>query len=926
MAHSSSSSQLWNHDVFLSFRGKDTRNTFVSHLYSALEQQRMYTYMDDKALPRGESIGPSLLKAIRESRIAIVVFSKNYGSSSWCLDELAYIMDCKDTRQQIVLPIFYDVDPSEVREQSNKFGEAFAKHEAENNNKVELWRKALVGASELAGWVTKNIADGNESKCIKEVVDTISQRLYPLITSVNANLVGVEARVKELKSKLQIGSGGVLMIGIWGVGGGGKTTLASSVYDEICGNFHKCCFVENIREESSKNGLQRLQDKMIYVGVRRVEDRRCNIKSGKVLIVLDDVDHLDQLNALAGSHAWFGEGSRIIITTRDIHLLNAHKVDVIHHISLLDDDEAIKLFCKHAPRDNRSIEDYELLSKNVVSYASGLPLALKVLGCFLCDKDSKEWKSALARLKKIPDNDIVEKLKISYDGLKSMEKEVFLDIACFLRGEKKVKAMEILDACKFESAICVKVLLQKALITILDGKFDMHDLVQEMGHYIVRGERSKNPEKLNRVWQVEDVTNICTMHATTNFDKIEAIRIISAMYDPISRQNHQAVAYMKKLRWIDWSGHHASSLPTNFPPRELCCLMLSCGHHRQLWNGYKYLPNLSMIKLHDMKNLIMTPDFGGLPNLERFILDRCPRLEEIHPSIENLQSLAYLLITYCDNLKMIPSITRIKKLDTLSLSNCSKLSKSGKQDASIKQYSTNFFVTSLACCWGNLDEDSEGVEYYLDEPFLLNNGMHNRGLRFNSGGLRKLLLSSCHLGDEDIDFDAWELFNLEELDLSRNLFSQLKFSHLKLARLKWLDVSTCLDLRELLDLPSSIVVLRADYCYKLETVGDTSNCKWLWKVSFLGNNNLGPMGDKTLLNFMLQNLFLGKVKVIMIGSNHQNFGTRNMKIERHLQFNRIQIPPRSSLHGIHANNPILTIGGALATSQPSLKIKDCATS
>ncbi|KAK1415965.1 hypothetical protein QVD17_31753 [Tagetes erecta] len=126
MAHSSSSSKTWNYDVFLSFRGKDTRNTFVSHLYLALEQHN-YTYLDDKAIPRGESIGQSLLTAIRESRIAIIVFSENYARSSWCLDELAYIMKCKKTRKQIVLPIFYGVEPTKVRNQSNTIGKSSVK-------------------------------------------------------------------------------------------------------------------------------------------------------------------------------------------------------------------------------------------------------------------------------------------------------------------------------------------------------------------------------------------------------------------------------------------------------------------------------------------------------------------------------------------------------------------------------------------------------------------------------------------------------------------------------------------------------------------------------------------------------------------------------------------------------------------------------
>ena len=155
-----SSFKSWNYEVFLSFRGEDTRKTFVDHLYTSLVQQGIHTYKDDETLPRGESVGSSLQKAIRESRIAVIVFSENYADSSWCLDELAYIMECMGTRGQIVMPVFYDVDPSDVRKQKGKYGEAFAKHELENNHKVESWKKALADAGNLSGWVTKDYANG----------------------------------------------------------------------------------------------------------------------------------------------------------------------------------------------------------------------------------------------------------------------------------------------------------------------------------------------------------------------------------------------------------------------------------------------------------------------------------------------------------------------------------------------------------------------------------------------------------------------------------------------------------------------------------------------------------------------------------------------------------------------------------------------
>ncbi|MFS7959040.1 putative TIR domain, P-loop containing nucleoside triphosphate hydrolase [Helianthus anomalus] len=257
-----SMSQSWNYDVFLSFRGEDTRRNFVDHLYKDLVQQGIQTYKDDETLPRGERIGPALLKAIQESRIALVVFSQNYADSSWCLDELAHIMECVDTRGQIVEPVFYHVDPSDLRKLKRKYGEAFGEHSVgENKHKVESWRKALEKAGNLSGWVIDE--NSHEAKCIKEIVGTISSRLPSLFTNVNKDLIGIETRLQDLKSKLEIQSGGVRFIGIWGVGGGGKTTLASAAYVEISHLFEGCCLLENIREESSKQGLKKLQENFL---------------------------------------------------------------------------------------------------------------------------------------------------------------------------------------------------------------------------------------------------------------------------------------------------------------------------------------------------------------------------------------------------------------------------------------------------------------------------------------------------------------------------------------------------------------------------------------------------------------------------------------------------------------------------------------
>ncbi|KAK1427525.1 hypothetical protein QVD17_16212 [Tagetes erecta] len=164
-----SSSRSCNCDVFLSFRGEDTRKTFVDHLYSALVDRKISTYKDDETLPRGESIRPSLLEAIEASQIAVIIFSENYVDSSWCLEELAHIMKCKDERKLIVMPVFYDVVPSEVRKQEGEFGRGFAKQKARNINKVEIWRQALVDASEIAGWELLNLHESKDNDKIEAI-------------------------------------------------------------------------------------------------------------------------------------------------------------------------------------------------------------------------------------------------------------------------------------------------------------------------------------------------------------------------------------------------------------------------------------------------------------------------------------------------------------------------------------------------------------------------------------------------------------------------------------------------------------------------------------------------------------------------------------------------------------------------------------
>nr|XP_023929443.1 TMV resistance protein N-like [Quercus suber] len=147
-----SSIQQWKYDVFLSFQSEDTRYNFTGHLYKALCDQRFNTFIDNE-LQKGEEISMELLKVIESSMISIVVFSKNFASSTWCLNELVKIFECR-SNGQFVLPIFYKVNPSEIRKQDGEFGVALAKHEEkfkDDIEKVQRWRKTLTEAANLSG-------------------------------------------------------------------------------------------------------------------------------------------------------------------------------------------------------------------------------------------------------------------------------------------------------------------------------------------------------------------------------------------------------------------------------------------------------------------------------------------------------------------------------------------------------------------------------------------------------------------------------------------------------------------------------------------------------------------------------------------------------------------------------------------------------
>ncbi|XP_020208545.2 toll/interleukin-1 receptor-like protein [Cajanus cajan] len=278
---SSTSMSRYTYDVFLSFRGEDTRYGFTGNLYSALSRRGIFTFFDDDALRKGEEINPSLRKAIQESRISIIVFSKNYASSTFCLDELVHILECYTKHNMWILPVFYDVDPSHVRHQKGCFGEAFAQHERgrfkDDIQQLQKWRMALHQAADLSGSHFK-IGGEYECKIIKKIIEEISNKLNRHLLHIACYPVGLQVRVQRIQELMNAQfDNKVIMLGIHGMGGIGKSTLARAIYNLRANQFESSCFLANVREKSIKHGLVHIQETILS---ELVEER--DIKLGDV--------------------------------------------------------------------------------------------------------------------------------------------------------------------------------------------------------------------------------------------------------------------------------------------------------------------------------------------------------------------------------------------------------------------------------------------------------------------------------------------------------------------------------------------------------------------------------------------------------------------------------------------------------------------
>ncbi|XP_057453012.1 disease resistance protein RPV1-like, partial [Lotus japonicus] len=686
-----SSSSLKKHEVFISFRGEDTRPSFISFLHAALCRTYIETYIDYR-IDKEDEVCPQHEKAIRDSTLFLLIFSENYASSTCCLNELAEIIKCKrDDEDIVVIPVFYKIEPSQVRKQSGSYHTAFAKHKKQGKDKIQKWKDALFEASNFSGFDSTGYR--TESDLIEDIIKTVLRKLNQKYTNELRCLFIPDENYSRIESSLETDSSDVRIIGLWGMGGIGKTSLAAAIFQKVSSQYEGSCFLENVTEESNRRGLNytcnRLLSKLLKEDlgidtpkvIPAIVMRR--LRRTKSFIVLDDVSTSQLLESLIGAgRDWLGAGSRVIVTTRDKHVLLSGGVDEIHEVKEMNLQNSLRLFSLNAFNQILPKQEYEEVSNKAVAYAKGNPLALKVLGSFLRSKTRKEWDSALAKLKEIPNADIQKVLRLSYDDLDDTEQNIFLDIACFFKGSGRKKVTKILNACGFFADIGIRNLLDKALITISSyNVIQMHDLLQEMGREIVHEESVKNPGQRSRLWDPQEVCDVLTNDRGTG--AVEGIVLDMSQITPInlsseafkSMWNLRVLAFEaynrdvkrinsvnlptgldslpKELRCFAWRGYPLNSLPSAFRPEKLVELHLPYSNVEKLWNGAQNLPSLERIDLSECTSLTECPNLSRAPNVKHVVLGKCESLTHVDPSIFTLQKLVELDVSGCKSLKSL---------------------------------------------------------------------------------------------------------------------------------------------------------------------------------------------------------------------------------------------------------------------------------
>ncbi|KAG0580495.1 hypothetical protein KC19_4G177500 [Ceratodon purpureus] len=536
----------------------------------------------------------------------------------------------------------------------------------------------LSRSADLYGYELEKFS-GSETNLVQAIVGKVLEYLKSLYP------VALDERAAELSSiLLQNLSKGSCTLGIFGMGGIGKTTLAEAVFKRLKGEFAASCFLADVTREVSKGdqGLLTLQRQLLsdFSGNNEVivEDvsngkslLRQSLQSKRTLIVMDGVESFFPIDALWPSDS-LGVGSCCIITTRDVEICLMFSPNLVCEVEFLKPSEAKQLFCWHAFGSTFAAQGFEELASEVALACGGHPLTLEIIGKLLYrERNRSIWKEVLEHLQKhdtLQDhNKLLQRLKISYDSLEPRHKDMFLDVACFLLGTSMRLCKDIWASLGWSGELGLRNLFKKSLVKIDDEqRLTMHDLLIDLGHTIITSEAELNPGKRSRLWMPESEETLLNEEVT---EKVETFSLAESK-TCLSNQN---LNVMEVLRLLNLDGCEGNQLKfprllryirwQRLPMEMLPCEML---HMRKL--VVLDLTSSKLTRLWDPDSNVM------FPKLQSLILDGCKDLKDIPTSISGSKQLHALYLEHCSSLENLPeTIGQLTELVVLKLRGCTKL-------------------------------------------------------------------------------------------------------------------------------------------------------------------------------------------------------------------------------------------------------------
>eukprot|EP01018_Ginkgo_biloba_P021935 Gb_11466 [translate_table: standard] len=814
------------YDVFINHRGKDVKKSLASSIYHTLELCGVRAFLDSEELQHGDFIPANVQEAVRSASLHIAIFSENYAESPWCLEELSLMLKTGGK----IIPVFYHLKPCALRyNEKGVYAHAFAQHEEKrryHSKKLSEWKEAL-----------------NNGRLLKGIISNVLKEVKRVPLEVAKHPVGLDEIVQDFENEIAdysvMESGNVKIVGIVGMGGSGKTTLAKELFNRKRSAYDRSSFLSDVRDASAKNELQRLQSQLLKdlanidckinstsEGKGILRDRlplNYNIRS---LLVLDDIDHEDQLDAfIARDMLIRSDSSLIIVTTRDEGVLRRSGITIVYKVKGLDAKHARELFCWHAFLESLPLIGFEGLVEEFLSVADGLPLSVKVFGGHLYGNHDRDyWEAELEKISRILPNDIISILKISYDALDEEEKQMFLDIACFLIGHDKNKGIRIWNGSGWSGSHSLQTLEYKCLVEIGDENcLKMHDHLRDLGRNIA-DQACVTHSNLDpcRLWRSEQGTKflkgqmeikhvrgvVARGHQGEPSKWYGRIPLLgSRLINPIdsgvelklldvNSDHHVKSKLSQDLLWLRCSDCSHRSLRW-LSLKNLRVLELDEVNTQKLWHDaqaplqlrelkifmkYKckpanfprsiqFLKHLEKIVLKHWRGNSLPEEFCGLQSLRHLTLDRCSKLRSLPKRFGDLTNLQHLGIRHCEALVISQSFNQLTQLQYLDLSYSRKI-----------QFQPDILGIKVT----TLEELSVRQCSTFPQESLMQ--------ITRQASLRKLDL----LGDfyfKQMPDEFWSLTNLQVLKMSRHSLVSLPPSLGNLIRLTHLELKSCKDFK-----------------------------------------------------------------------------------------------------------------------------------